>query len=194
MTIVASIVEGDGEVEALPVLLRRMGEWLSPGTGIALSPPIRVRRDRFLNRDAEFRRNLLLAAAKCGDNGWILILLDADNDCPSELGAQLLQRAREHVPHRRISVVLANREYEAWFLAAADSLHGKRGFAFDNPQNFNAEHHRNAKGWMGDRMTAGYSPITDQPAFSALMDLPQARQNSRSFRKLCSEWAKQMIV
>jgi hypothetical protein len=147
-----------------------------------------------LNDDAEFRRYLLLAAAKCGDNGWILVLLDADDACPAELGEQILRRAHECVPHRRVSVVLANREYEAWFLAAADSLHGKRGFSFDNPQNFDAEHPRNAKGWMGERMTSGYSPITDQPAFSAEMDLRQARQNSRSFRKLCGEWTKQMVV
>lgn len=194
MTVVASIVEGDGEVDALPVLLRRIGDWLSPGMGMALSRPIRVRRDRFLNRDTEFRRNLLLAAEKCGDSGWILILLDADDDCPSELGANILQRARKIAPHRRISVVLANREYEAWFLAAADSLHGKRGFSFDHPQNFDAERPRDAKGWMSSRMSTGYYPKTDQPAFSAMMDLQQARQNSRSFRKLCSEWVKQMAA
>jgi hypothetical protein len=44
MTIVASIVEGDGEVAALPVLLRRIGGWLSPGMGMEPSTPIRVRR------------------------------------------------------------------------------------------------------------------------------------------------------
>ena len=194
MIAIASIVEGDGEVAALPVLLRRMGEWLTPSIGINLSRPIRVRRDRFLNRDEEFRRYLLLAAAKCGDNGWILVLLDADNDCPATLGNQVLERARLLVPHRRISVVLANREYEAWFLAAADSLHGKRGFTFDNPQNFDPERPRNAKGWLGNRMITGtYRETTDQPNFSAIMNLQQAQENSRSFRKLCSEWSKQMI-
>ena len=194
MTVIASIVEGDGEVVALPVLLRRMGEWLTPGIRIDLPLPIRVRRDRFLRRDEEFKRHLLLAAAKCGDKGWILVLLDADNDCPATLGEQILKRAHSLVPHRRISVVLANREYEAWFLAAANSLHGKRGFVFDNPQNFNPEHPRNAKGWLGNRMNTGtYRETTDQPAFSAVMDLRQAQENSRSFRKLCSEWSKQMI-
>ena len=59
-----------------------------------LLPPIRVRRDRFLNREDEFRRYLLLAAAKCGDQGWILILLDADDDCPAESAIQILRRAQ----------------------------------------------------------------------------------------------------
>ncbi|MGC9216666.1 hypothetical protein [Acidithiobacillus sp.] len=87
MTVIASIVEGDGEVAALPILLRRVGAWQSPDKNFNVLPPIRVRRDRFLNRDDEFRRMLLLAAAKCGESGWILVLLDADDDCPSELGA-----------------------------------------------------------------------------------------------------------
>ena len=194
MTIIASIVEGDGEVAALPILLRRVGTWLSPEKGfIDLPTPIRVRRDRFLNREDEFRKMLLLAAAKCGESGWILVLLDADDDCPAELSARILERAHGIVPHRRVSVVLANREYEAWFLASAQSLHGRRGFAFDFPQSFDAELRRDAKGWLGERMASGtYREITDQPAFSALMDLQQTVEHSRSFRKLCSEWSKQM--
>ena len=45
---VAAIVEGDGEVAALPVLLRRIGEWRTPGYFIHVVTPIRVRRDQFL--------------------------------------------------------------------------------------------------------------------------------------------------
>lgn len=194
MTVIASIVEGDSEVAALPILLRRVGAWLSPEKDfIDIPTPIRVRRDRFLNREDEFRRMLLLAAAKSGEFGWILVLLDADDDCPAKLGVQVLERARSIVPHRRVSVVLANREYEAWFLASAESLHGHRGFTFDFPKNFDAELPRDAKGWLGERMASGtYRGTTDQAAFSALMDLQQANERSRSFRKLCSEWLKQM--
>ncbi len=192
MTVI-SIVEGDGEVAALPILLSRIAEWLSPESMVRIPEPIRVRRDRFLNKDEEFKRYLLLAAAKCGDNGWILVLLDADDDCPAKLGPQILQRAKVIVPHRRVSVVLANREYEAWFLAAAESLDGHRGFAFDNPQNFEPEVKRNAKGWLGERMPEGtYREMIDQPKFSAKMNLSQASERSRSFQKLCQEWKNQM--
>jgi len=120
-------------------------------------------------------------------------LLDADDDCPAELGAQILARAQAIIPHRRVSVVFANREYEAWFLASAASLNGFREFVFEYPENFDPERPRNAKGWLGKRMQSGtYREITDQPAFSAKLDLGQAIENSRSFRKLCSEWSKQM--
>ncbi len=118
---VAAIVEGDGEVAALPVLLRRLGSWLPQRLPAQVLTPIRVRRDRFLNRTEEFRRMLLLAAAKCGPDGWVLVLLDADDDCPARLGPQILERAQAVVPHRPLSVVLANREFEAWHLAAAES-------------------------------------------------------------------------
>ncbi|MCC9598419.1 MULTISPECIES: DUF4276 family protein [unclassified Rubrivivax] len=186
---VVSIVEGDGEVTALPVLLRRIAQWRSPGVYAEIAQPIRVRRDRFLNRAEEFERHLLLAARKSGEGDWILVLFDADDDCPAETAAMVLERARRVVPHRRISVVLANREYEAWFIAAAQSLDGHRGFRFDPQETTAAETPRDAKGWMRLRMSAGsYGETTDQPAFSAKMDLAQAFDNSRSFRKLCTEW------
>lgn len=92
MRVVAPIVEGDGEVAALPILLRRIGAWLSPEVPATIAQPIRVRRDRFLNRDEDFHRHLLLAAAKSGEGGWILVVLDADDDCPAKLGPPRARR------------------------------------------------------------------------------------------------------
>jgi len=193
MMAVASIVEGDGEVAALPVLLRRLGQWRGTRGHVDVLPPIRVYKDRFLNRPEEFSRHLKLAAAKCGDAGWILILFDADDDCPAQKGATVLVQAQAIIPHRRVAVVLANREYEAWFIAAAESLNGCRGFqSHANDAQVDPEMPRNAKGWVRERMPAGagYGETTDQPAFSARFDLDLAHQRSRSFRKLCSEWDK----
>ena len=196
MTVVVSIVEGDGEVAALPVLLRRVGSWLSPEMHFQVAPPIRVRRNRFLiNRDDEFRKKLELAALKCGQSGCIMILLDADDDCPMGLGKQILERAQHIVPHQRVSVNLANREYEAWIIAAAASLDGQRGFSFAGGNTRDPESIRGAKEWLSERMAnKKYHEMVDQPAFSARMDLQQALENSRSFRKLCSEWSKNMEI
>ena len=173
MTVVAVIVEGDGEVAAFPVLLRRIAQWRTPEVNVTVSsPPIRVRKDKFLNREDEFNRMLKLAAAKCGEDGWILVLLDADDDCPATLSRSIVDRAAGVVPHRQVSVVLANREYEAWFLAAAQSLNNHRGFSFNSSEAVRAEEIRNAKGWMAARMSSGaYRETTDQPSFSAKMDL-----------------------
>ncbi|MDM0114866.1 DUF4276 family protein [Variovorax sp. J22R133] len=196
MITVASIVEGDGEVAALPVLLRRLQAWRTPEVAVDVLSPIRVRRDQFLNRETEFSRHLQLAAAKCGDDGWILILMDADDDCPAERGAEVVARARNVVPHRRVGVVFANREYEAWFIAAAQSLDGFRGFACRPEDHLvDAEVPRNAKGWINERIQSGaYGETTDQPAFSQRFDMDIACARSRSFRKLCDEWSRNSVV
>lgn len=189
---IAAIVEGDGEVLALPILLRRLNAQFNPGLWINPLRPIRVRRDRFLNREEEFRRHLLLAAAKAGASGWILVLLDADDDCPAELGRSILDKARRHVAHCKLSVVLANREFEAWFIASATSLDGVRGLAVPfADRKVEAEAYRDAKGWLGKRMVGSYNPILDQPALTQVFDLDEAQTRSRSFRKLCREWRKQ---
>lgn len=195
MTIVASIVEGDGEVTALPVLLRRLAQWRGARGHVNILPPIRVYKDRFLNHPEEFSRHLKLAAAKCGEAGWVLILFDADDDCPAEKGAAVLLQAKVILAHRRVAVVLANREYEAWFIAAAASLDGCRGFhSHAKDALIDPELPRNAKGWVREHMPAGYGKTTDQPAFSARFDLALAHQRSRSFRKLCSEWDKNAVT
>jgi len=146
---IACIVEGQGEVKALPVLLKRLHTWKTSDLSYPIiEEPIRVKRDQFINKHDEFRRYLQLAAAKCGNEGWILILLDADDDCPADLGAKILQRAKQCIPHRPISVVLANMEFEAWFIASAESLNGKHGFEFNPEEVIEAERVRNAKGWI----------------------------------------------
>ncbi|MCW1776782.1 DUF4276 family protein [Pantoea ananatis] len=184
-----SIVEGDGEVSALPVLLRRLAEWMPALSFPNVLRPIRVKRDRFLRKEDEFRKQLLLAAAKCGDDGWIVILLDADDECPAEVGRTTLERALRIVQHRKVSVILANREFEAWFLASAESIHGYRGFSVEKNEQVDAEAPRDAKGWMSRHMNDGtYREILDQPAFAAIFSLQLAYDNSRSFRKLCKEW------
>jgi len=189
---VASIVEGDGEVQALPVLLRRLNEWQTPDLFCNVLRPIRVRKDQFLNRDDIFKKQLQIAATVAEDNGWVLILLDADDDCPLEVGQEILARAKAVIPHRRISVVLANKEFEAWFIASASSLAGRRGFVLGNNGVPDAESVRGGKEWISQRIANGkYHEVTDQPAFAALMDLNQTHENSRSFRKLCKEWLRQ---
>ncbi len=192
MTTIVSIVEGDGEDAALPVLLRRLGAWLSPEQYINVARPIRVGRNQFLNRDEIFSKQLQLAALKCTQPGWILILLDADNDCPAELARTILERSMLIIPNHRVSVVLANREYEAWFLASALSLNGARNLRI-GAAPASAESVRGAKEWLSERIPNGrYREVTDQPALSAVMDLQMARENSRSFHKLCTEWEKNM--
>lgn len=191
---VVPIVEGHGEVSAVPVLLRRISDFLSPDQPSSILTPIRVQRARFLQNSTEFNRMLQLANAKCGLAGWILILIDADDDCPTELARRIRQNAYAILGHDRLSVVIANKEYEAWFIASANSLNGHRGFQLVE-ESVCPESIRGAKEWMGKQMEDGkYRETTDQPAFSALMNLEEALANSRSFQKLCKEWDRQVAA
>ncbi len=197
MTRIASVVEGEGEVLALPILLRRLAEWrgMTASENFEALKPIRVKRNRFLAREEEFERYMTLAAGKAGVDGWVLLLLDADDDCPMELGASLLNKARRLLPHRRVSVVLANREFEAWFIGSAQSLHGHRGLSVaEDDLASDPERPRDAKRWLAARMASGsYGETTDQPAFAARLDPERAYRRCRSFRKLCKEWDEHVV-
>jgi hypothetical protein len=189
----ACIVEGDGEVQALPVLIRRIAEWQATGRSLVVDRPIRVRRDRFLRREDEFRRTLLLAQAKASTDGAILLLLDADDDCPAVDAPALQARCAQHVPGARLQVVFAMHEFESWFLAAAASLDGVRGFQAPEGPVVDPEGPRDAKGWVSRHIgQGGYSPVHDQAAFTARLDLDAAYSASRSFRRLVSAWRNLM--
>lgn len=175
---------------AVPILLRRLMEWRAPLQWIDVGYPIRVHRDRFLNRDQEFSRFLQLAGSQCGANGWVLVLLDADDECPATKGPEILARAKQVLPNRRVSVVLANREFESWFIGAGESLNGCRGLDISlDDLRPDPELPRDAKGWLARRKADhSYGETTDQPAFTSRMSLEAAFGRCRSFKKLCDEW------
>jgi len=61
---IASIVEGHGEVQALPILLRRLAKDLAPNVDLRLNPPLRVKAGSFLNDNEYFGKYIELAARK----------------------------------------------------------------------------------------------------------------------------------
>ncbi|MFF4987542.1 DUF4276 family protein [Streptosporangium saharense] len=180
---IASIVEGDGEVSALPVLLRRIAGALSCWD-VRIPPPRRVPRSRLVARGG-VENAVLQASYQLTGAGGILLLIDSDDDCPATLGPELLRRAREARGDREISVVLACREFEAWFLAAAESLSGHRGLADPLLPPPNPEGIRGAKEWLSARKSDGtrYRETVDQAALAALFDMEQARKAAPSFDK-----------
>ncbi|MEO8410182.1 MAG: DUF4276 family protein [Propionivibrio sp.] len=184
MVVFVPIVEGHGEVQAVPALLHRLVRSANPALPVRINPPIRVKSGSFVNDDDYFHRQLSLAAAKARQTqGHVLILLDCDDDCPAQLGPKLLARAKEVRADVSVSVCLARREYETWFIAAADSLRGIAGLPDDLAAPADPELYRDAKGWLSERMTRPYDPIIHQLEFTRVFDLDQARSND-SFRHL----------
>jgi hypothetical protein len=181
---IVPIVEGHGEVMAVPTLIRRTAAAVSPGTNVNVPPPIRARRGSVV-KPGELEKCVRLAAGKGGRDGRILVLLDADRDCPAELGPELLARAQKEHADRRIAVVLANTEYEAWFVAAAPSLAGPRGLSTDVTEPANPESLRGPKGWISKQMeTPPYKPNKHQARFTERFDLGMACRAAPSFDKM----------
>lgn len=84
-----------------------------------------------------------------------MVVLDSEDDCPGQLGPRILQRAAQARSDVSLAVVLPKREFEAWFLAAAESIRGYRGLPQDLRPPPNPEAVQGAKEWLNHRMQAG---------------------------------------
>jgi hypothetical protein len=122
----------------------------------------------------------------------ILVLFDADNDCPKDLAPTLENWAQEAAGGKPCAVVMANREYEAWFLASIEALRGTAAILPDATSHPDPEVPRDAKGELERRMSpaASYSPTVDQVRLTAHLDLGIAYRRCRSFRKLVHAFGK----
>lgn len=145
-------------------------------------------RGNDLEKAAELARRRI---QQHGRPGAIVLLMDADDDCAAELAPSLYRRLRQAVGAVPISVVLATREYEAWFLAAARSLRdsGRVSPIAEPPSS--PESIRGAKEYLQREILkrgATYSETVDQEALTAIMSLDEA-ESCRSFRKLCKDLA-----
>ena len=187
-------MEGHGEVESVPILIRRLATQEFGAPTVRIFPPYRLPRGRILKPD-ELNKVVEFGGRKLAEHagpGGILLLLDADSDCPAELGPQLLQQVRQSRPDILSAVVLANIEFEAWFLAAIRSLAGRGNVMAGREPPPNPEGIRGAKEYLERHYFAPgrkYSPTVDQPALTRLMSLAEA-QSAPSFEKLCREMAR----
>jgi len=183
--IIQPIVEGQGDEAAVPLLLRRLRDE-AQAWGIEVGRPHRKRRTQLVKKDS--LQSAVRLAVLREDCAGILVLFDADDDCPKELTPTLEEWAREAAGGKPCAVVMANREYEAWFLASMEALRGKAAILPDATSHPDPEAPRDAKGEVERCMAPGasYSPTVDQATLTAHLDLENAYRRCRSFRKLVS--------
>lgn len=188
---VAPIVEGHGEREAVRILLERIWLEVVRGEYIEVLAPVRRPRDLIVRDERELVRAVELAVLNLDRSesdvpGLILILLDAEEDAACRLAPELLRRAHAARPDRTIRCVLANREYETWFVAAGESLAKYLDDIAEPPAD--PEKDGLGKAWIERRIRSPkYSPRIDQPRLTAAFDLHLCRRRSPSFDKLCRE-------
>jgi hypothetical protein len=184
---IAAVAEGHGEVAALPILLRRIAAEIAPDLYLEIPPPFRTGRQALV-RPGGLERVVQVQGDRVAARGGVLVVLDADDDCPAALGPHLLERIRATRPDRRTAVVLAVREYEGWFLASAESLAKQRDFPADLKAPIDPESVRGAKEWLTKRRPGRpYKETADQAALTQRLNVRIARERSPSFDKLWRE-------
>jgi hypothetical protein len=188
-------VEGHGEVASVPILLERIWYELLRGEYIeVLRPPIRQPKSRLRsNKNDALARAIHLAAAKLAgpqsgpvDAELILVIVDADEDIPCELGPEMLHLAEQARPDQLISCVVACTEYESWIVGGSSTLSSYLELADENDPPPDPESNRLGKRWIQRRFKGvKYSETIDQPKLTAKMDLLACRRGCPSFDKLC---------
>jgi Domain of unknown function (DUF4276) len=191
---IAPIVEGHGEVEAVPLLLRRILKEFHHGWRPAVLPPIRQPRDRLVRNinntlvsavrfAAEQLRESVLPEAR----SLILILCDAEDSCALQLVTNMSTALALAAVSTPVVTIVAVPTYETWFAAAAASL---TEFLDLDPASIPVDPERLQirKSWIEKRFKGTrYSETVDQRRLTAAMDLKLCRRQSPSFDKLCRD-------
>ncbi len=203
--VIVPIVEGFGEVAAVPILIER---WLRyrrfhVNIRVDVAGPVRASGVGALKASHDVQDGLgiehYVEIALLRRPDAILVLLDADEDCPARRGPALLDRARTMVPPGfPVGVVLAHREYEAWFLAAfhskvfRDRLAGE-GLALSTGatdlSGMDVEAVADCKSRVATLLgLPKYEPNIHQAKLTRILPFsPDVSRRSRSFRKLLKE-------
>jgi len=198
---IVPVVEGHGEEHAVPIMLNN---WFTHRRFFNFTTPdlaVRAHQASLLcDYDSERERGIehYLNLAMRGRPDAILVMFDADDGCIERqgkqpyqpLGPELLQRARNHLPHLPISVVVANREFEAWYLAAYRRFKNRGHFHRDAQftAGFDVESPRDCKRKVSTCMGRKYSETADQKVLT--QDLGYGSYMSRyspSFKKLLKD-------
>lgn len=209
---IKAIVEGQGEARAIPALIQR---WLrherhhdfrtadeamcAHGVDnlVSARPDTRGRPP---NRQRSVEYFVGIAARQQADA--ILIVLDADERCAQRgparaeaLGPEILRRARAEAAHLPIGVVVADPEFEAWFLMPP-CLEAMRHAGLIPPERWpddpsSLPRRRNCKKTVSGLLGRVYSPSVDQRALCEHLQFTEAfRAASRSYGKLLRELAR----
>ena len=114
-------------------------------------------------------------------------MLDLDDGCPTVEGPALAEELRGYRLPFPVAVVLAHREYEAWFLASLRSIApGSTDLPDDAAFDDDPEGPRDCKAPLTSLMPLGktYRPTTHQAEYTRLLDFDLTAERSRSFRRL----------
>lgn len=200
------MVEGDGDVEAVPKLVASQLRALQ-GDDTLLFPDqncIKVQNlGKLVRDDFHFWKRQLQNAVNRGNLGAVLLLLDGDAKyfqqqpfCPASCAQVLAAQSREcgagHI--FSVGIVFACQEYESWLVAGIDHLAGAALGAdratvppnLISPDN-DGQGLRGAKEWLSSHLDVPYKETLDQAQLTSTLIQNDALQcvaeRNRSFRR-----------
>lgn len=176
MKVVAAIVEGHGDVESLPTLLRLFAP------SLRIPTPVRVPKSKMLNADTgpansdeigKYSR-IALANIRRDEKALLLLLLDADSDCPATVGPSLLEAMRHTAGHAcECYAAFAVREFESWIVGGHPDIDVQSPESAGSPKNR-----------LADINGGKYKESVDQPKFTSKINVQRLQERSPSFRRL----------
>lgn len=171
------VVEGHGDGQAALNLLARLAKDLRLA-GLHWADPIRGRnlhQERGVQRAGELVR-------RKGDAAALLLLRDEDDGCPKDTAPVAAGWLRNLALPFPSAVVLAHREFEAFFLPCLSRMAGRKlvgpegierpGLIPGSVFSGDPESLRGVKEWLSRHMPAGraYKPTLDQLALARMVD------------------------
>ena len=181
------IVEGPGERQAVPLLLRRFFQHVMERNDLTVAQPIVANGNGNMDRKLE----KFLGYARIQKADGVIIVRDADDNCPHEIASNMADEVRRVNLGIPVVIVCPKPEFEAWFIGSlvgscGDSIRDYLGLAPNTTVPSNVEMLRDAKGWISRRMPEGkiYKPTRHQAKLSARICVSEASIACRSFRRL----------
>jgi hypothetical protein len=171
------VVEGHGEIEAAQSLVQRLWNDL----GLTFLPWARPKRGTALNTQAGVLQACELLRSE-PDCAAALLLRDEDDGCPATRGPEMAGWVASAELSFPVAVVLAHREFEAWFLPCLHLMAGKEirpglRLAKDAAYKGDPEAKRGVKELLSTWFPPGkaYKPTLDQRAMTQMVDFPTLR-------------------
>jgi len=184
MKTLLAIVEGPGDMQAVPVLIRRIAEHHGY-TNVRILPP--HKRGDLPKVKANFDNYFKMAIKEKAAIIWIIDFDCATCNCVVEESEQLYKKANDIYDGWPFKVAFMVKEFETLFLAEPEAT---RKVLKEIPRAtiFPAEPEtiRGAKQWLSRSMPSGYAykETVHQVKLAAVIDLNSLRDSSASFRHL----------
>lgn len=185
MRTLALVGEGKGEVDALPTLAKRILHSESIHDWNVRQQIIRIQRGLLVDESVASPRRpprtdgfkKAIALARAGGAEGLIILVDADDDCPVAFGPPAAEHFKSQI---RGSAVMVVREFETWLILS----HTPQELA--NAGIKNPENKRDAKKLL-TKLVPGYLPTTHQLELTKRINVAALRKVSKSFDKFARD-------